>query len=277
MAGSWPQETERSRGPEGSRKSTRLGPVAPQRGSPRVIAPVCLLLALSMGTMCAQILPLSTGMVSKETAWEFSLWSRGSQWDETSIMLVQRPPLAHRHPQSIKKDSDSVWLAWRACLHLNDPVVSCDDGLSVDLLSICPVTSALCLAQYLKLITQCEKIKLWFVLGKAILCLKCTPGQIHEHFVFSREVIYFYWFKITFRLWSWPSLSSPLLFSAGLPHRRSAAALLSWCRWSWRSPPPRSPSTQRRASWRQCYCETSNKPLPKHRVPPHLSLPPQWR
>lgn len=32
-----------------------------QRGSHWVIAPVCLLLALSMGTMCAQICPQSTG------------------------------------------------------------------------------------------------------------------------------------------------------------------------------------------------------------------------
>lgn len=182
MAGSWPQETERSRGPEGSRKSTRLGPVAPQRGSPWVIAPVCLLLVLSMGTMCAQILPLSTGMVSKETAWEFSLWSRGSQWDETSIMLVQRPPLAHRHPQSIKKRFRFGLTGMEG--------VSAPKWPSVQLWwwTDCLLICYLCVLshQLLKLNTGCEKINLWFVLVATIVCLKCIPGQIQEHFVFSQ-------------------------------------------------------------------------------------------
>lgn len=57
MAGSWPREAARPRSPEGSRRG----------GSQWVIAPVCLLLALSMETMCAQIWPQSVGMVSKET------------------------------------------------------------------------------------------------------------------------------------------------------------------------------------------------------------------
>lgn len=57
----------------------------------------------------------------------------------------------------------------------------------------------------------------------------------------------------------------------GLPGRRSAAEPSSWCLWSWRTHPlPCWPSTQRRASWRPCCSETSNKPWPRHRFPPLL-------
>lgn len=79
MAGSSPREAPRCRGPEGGgerdggegggqEKGAQLGSVTLKRGSHWVIAPVCLLLALSMRTMCAQICPQSAGAVSKETA-----------------------------------------------------------------------------------------------------------------------------------------------------------------------------------------------------------------
>ncbi|KAG7238620.1 hypothetical protein INR49_030694 [Caranx melampygus] len=55
----------------------------------------------------------------------------------------------------------------------------------------------------------------------------------------------------------------------GLPGRRSAAEPWSWSPWRRRSPPlPCSPSTQKRASWRPCCSETSNKPSHKCRAPP---------
>lgn len=86
--------------------------VAPQKGSHRVRAPVCLLLALSMGTMCARVGPRSAGTVSMET-WdgEFSRWPGGSGWDGSSRGSH------HRHPQSIKP-------GWRACLRPNSSLVS---------------------------------------------------------------------------------------------------------------------------------------------------------
>lgn len=49
----------------GAGEGAQLSSVAPQRG---VTPGHSLLLALSMGTMCAQIWPQSAGTVSKETA-----------------------------------------------------------------------------------------------------------------------------------------------------------------------------------------------------------------
>eukprot|EP00064_Thunnus_orientalis_P020800 superscaffoldBa00005930_g20948 len=51
---------QRARGGE-REKGAQLGSVALKEGSRWVIAPVCLLLALSMGTMCAQICPRFAG------------------------------------------------------------------------------------------------------------------------------------------------------------------------------------------------------------------------